>query len=73
LPLTRRVVGSEKELSLGRSQSLVGKACGREASQKHVYKHALERIGVRIALRAVKRAGQRFDPVWCREVPGRRG
>jgi len=63
LPLTRRVVGSEKEPGLGRSQSLTGKARGREAPQKHVYKRVLERIGVRIALRAVKRAGQQFGPV----------
>jgi len=62
-PLTRWTVGSEKELGFGRGQALMGKACGQEASQRRVYKHALERIGVRIALRAVKRAGLRFDPV----------
>jgi len=51
------MVGSEKEPGLGRSQSLAGKARGREAPQKHVYKRVLERIGVRIALRAVKTHG----------------
>jgi len=48
-------------------------ARGRDAPQKRVYKHALERIGVRVVLRAVKRADLRFGPVWHRKVPGRRG
>jgi len=37
-----------------------------------VYKHALERNGVRSAIRTVKRAEHVFDSVWCRKASGRR-
>jgi len=66
-------VGSEKELGFGRLPESVGKARGGWEPQRRVYKHALERTGVRIALRAVKRVGLAFDSVWYRKVPGRRG
>jgi len=65
-------VGSEKELGFGRGRALMGKTRGQEdLAEARV--SALERIGVRVAFRAVKRAGQRFDPVRCRKVSGRRG
>jgi len=51
----------------------MGKARGEEAPQKHVYKHVLERIGVRSAFRTVKRAELVFDSVWCRKASGQRG
>jgi len=47
-------VGSEKEPGLGRDRALMGKAREQEIPQRRVYKHASERIGVRIALRAFK-------------------
>jgi len=47
-------VGSEKGLGFGRDRVLTGKAREQEVPQRRVYKHASERIGVRIALRAFK-------------------
>jgi len=72
-PDVGRTASSEKELGFGRCQALAGKARGEEAPQKRVYKHALERTGVRIALRAFKRVEHAFDSVWYRKVSGRRG
>jgi len=60
LPLARWVVGSEKELGFERGRVLVGKARGEDAPQKRVYKHALERTGVRSVIRAVKTFGTRL-------------
>jgi hypothetical protein len=56
-------VSSEKELGFGWGRGLEGKAREDKAPQKRVYKGALERIGVRNAICAVKRAGRVFDSV----------
>jgi len=43
----------------------VEKVHGEDALQQRVYKHALERNGVRTAIHAVKRMEHVFGSVWC--------
>jgi len=71
--LAHTAEGPEEGPGFGWGRECAGNARVEEAPQRYAYKRVPERIGARVAPRAVKGAVRRLDPVRRRKVPGRWG